>query len=284
MADSPPILSQEQVQSSTQIFSLSAGLYTVVVTENRFRNAQDKIPLPALHVAETPYSKNGAVEFLASSGSTWLSRVGEALAIKVSGEQAVVAFTSLKPESHPDATIGINLQRVGTSGAAPALLARPTHTGQPDGSAGQRVLRCEVVVHVQRYGDIRVSDVGWAGLQGRGHWIEGVSITPLEDISRHDLEYKGLTSNGIETPWVKAGEFCGSRGRELALTGLAIQLTGEAARHYDVSYEGSFVGGGRMAKGQNGSPLRSDRIGDPLEALRVVVVEKRKDPKSERIF
>ncbi|MEN3794249.1 hypothetical protein [Fulvimarina sp. MAC3] len=310
MDASHPAKSSEKVGSSTQIFAFSPGLYSVTITENRFLNAKDKMSLPALHIV--PVAGDGHVDLLGSKTSPLLSRVGEAAVVRITGGEASLAFISLKPADHPDASIGINLQRIDADApkasaqpalafsgaqATPGLSSRPevatsrnetarhgTPAQSPGSLMGQNVLRCEVLVHVQRYGDMRVSDLGWAGLQGQGNWIEAVSITPLESISRASLEYKAVTANGVETPWIRSGEICGSRGMGQALTGIAIRLTGEAAQRYDVSYEGTFVSGGRSAKGQNGSPLRSDRIGDALEALRVFIVERRTEDNHERIF
>lgn len=131
-----------------------------------------------------------------------------------------------------------------------------------------------MVVHLQNRGDVRASRADWAGTPGQGNWIEAVVINPGERIDRHDIEYKGLTVTGIETPWIKGGELCGSRGMGMALAGIAIRLTGAAGERYQVAYEASFVSGARGAQGANGSAMRSDRIGDPLEALRVVIVER----------
>ncbi|RFC62172.1 hypothetical protein DYI37_16800 [Fulvimarina endophytica] len=310
MDASNPTKSSEKVASSTQIFTFSPGLYSVTVTDNRYLNTQDKVALPALHIVPVDGAEH--VDLLGSKTAPWLSRIGEAVVIRVADGDAALAFVSLKPADRPDAAIGINLQRIDADGpkaSAPAALSyagaqpAPGLAGRPDIGAsrngmdrrgpaaqapgsvmGQNVLRCEVLVHVQRYGDMRVSDLGWAGLQGQGNWIEAVAITPLESIPRASLEYKGLTAGGVETSWIRGGDLCGSRGMGQALTGIAIRLTGEAAQRYDVSYEGSFVSGGRGAKGQNGSPLRSDRIGDALEALRVFIVERRTEADQGRIF
>lgn len=293
MNGSLPFTTQDQVASSTQIFSLSPGLYSLVVTENRFLDLQDRFVLPALQVTAAPFQGSGEVELLTSEKSPWLCRVGDAVAIRVSDRTAAIALTSLKPHHRPDASIAINLQRIDGGGAAPAsndrrLLASPPSGRQsgmlPSAPGGQRVLRCDVLVHAHGIGDLRVSDVSWAGTQGRGSWIEAVAITPLEEISRSEIEYKGLTATGVETPWIAGGELCGTRGQGLPLTGLAIRLMGSAAQNFDVSYDGTFVSGARGAKGQNGSPIKSDRIGDAIEAIRVVVTDKRRHESSDRIF
>lgn len=119
-----------------------------------------------------------------------------------------------------------------------------------------------------------MSGADWVGTPGQGNGVEAMIINTRDRIARDDIEYKGLTVTGIETPWVKGGEVCGSRGKGLALAGIAIRLTGAAAERYQVAYEASFVSGARGVQGANGSAIRSDRIGDPMEALRVVIVER----------
>lgn len=308
MSNEAPIDSQSKIGSSTQLLTISPGLYSVVVTDNPYLQKSGAIPLPALQVT-TADSGAGEVEFLPSGKSALLARPGEAMAFHVAGGKVVMAFTSLKPGDRPDATISINLQRIDvpaeqSNGAQPAKLSYvPGNTvaahvekavvadrapGTPVRPAvepsAQSPVPCDVMVHVQRRGDVRVSGTGWAGGPGQGNWIEAISITPLEQLSRKDIEYKALTVSGVESPWVPGGELCGSRGQGIALAGIAIRLTGAAAQRYDVAYEGTFISGARGLQGQNGKPLRSDRIGDPLEALRVMIVEKRSAEPAGAIF
>ena len=67
---------------------------------------------------------------------------------------------------------------------------------------------------------------------------------------------------------------CGSRGLGTPLIGFSIRLRGAAAERFDCVYEGAFVSGYHSATGQNGSPCRSDAIGDPLEGVLLRIVEK----------
>lgn len=116
MSDAAPVESQSRYVSSTQLLGLSPGLYTLVVTENNRRQIVGETELPALHVATHPSQKGAKVDFLCSPGSPWLSQPGHAMAILVSGGQAQLAFTSVKPNHDPDATISINLQRLNATG------------------------------------------------------------------------------------------------------------------------------------------------------------------------
>lgn len=308
MSNEAPIDSQSKIGSSTQLLTISPGLYSVVVTDNPYLEKSGAIPLPALQVT-TAESGEGNIEFLPSGKSALLSRPGEGMAFRVAGGKVVMAFTSLKPGDKPDATISINLQRIDvpaqqSSAASPAKLSYvpgqsgASHVEKADvsekatlgqirpavGPSAHSPVPCDVMAHVQRRGDVRASGSGWAGGPGEGNWIEAISITPLEQLSRKDIEYKALTVSGVESPWVPGGELCGSRGQGIALAGIAIRLTGAAAQRYDVAYEGTFVSGSRSLQGQNGKPLRSDRIGDPLEALRVMIVEKRSAEPAGAVF
>ena len=48
-------------------------------------------------------------------------------------------------------------------------------------------------------------DVAWAGLVGQRLWIESFAVEPEPPLGNGDIEYKGLTATGFETPWLAGG-------------------------------------------------------------------------------
>lgn len=260
-----------QVQATAQKITFTPGLFSVVVVGGRGVGQPGELPLPSLHLALAPNSPAGSrVSFLGSQADGWLTKAGDALVVKVEGEPAHMLLTSYKNDQQPEGGLGIQIARLDTvPAAAPAVLAPPPMPAAP------RTVPFEIMMHVQRQGDLRFTDTNWAGSVGQQLWIEAFSLTPTALLSSEDIEYKALTANGWETPWVAGGKLCGSRGLGTPLVGFAIRLRGAAAERFECLYEGAFVSGQRTATFRNGSPCRSDAIGDPLEGILLHVTEKK---------
>ena len=74
-----------------------------------------------------------------------------------------------------------------------------------------------LMAHVAGVGDV-YSDKGFVNLPGAVHYIQGFSLkltTPIE--------YRVIDQEKNWSPWARNGEFLGSRGRGVALTGLQIR-------------------------------------------------------------
>jgi hypothetical protein len=80
--------------------------------------------------------------------------------------------------------------------------------------------------------------------------------------------------NGRQTPWITDAKLCGTRGRGLALTGFAIRLAPTLSDRFDVVYEGSFFASGASSPKRDGETCRSYIADDPLEAIRLRVIER----------
>jgi hypothetical protein len=122
-------------------------------------------------------------------------------------------------------------------------------------------------------GDIPFADADWAGRIGPGLWIESFSVAPIETLNGLEIEYKGLTSRGFETPWVSNGGPCGTRGMSVPLLGFAMRVKSNASTaRYDCEYSGYFQSGATVGPLRNGVPCRSTVHNDPLEGIRLRLV------------
>ncbi|MBK4722816.1 glycosyltransferase [Azospirillum sp. YIM DDC1] len=280
-----------QIKATAQTLALVPGFYSLIVTNGGGATAAGEFPLPSVQLAPSPGIPAGtSVEMIGSVPGNWLSKPGDTIVIKVSGGPATVVLSSYKHVDRPNALLSLQFARIddtpGTQqAAAPVPVSAPVQ-GAPIQSAPIQSApvqappavrpRAEILAHIQRQGDLRFPDSNWAGAVGQRLWIEAFSITPVEGIAPEDLEYKGLTANGWETPWISGGGMCGSRGLGTPLIGFSIRLRGAAAERFDCVYEGAFVSGYRSPAGQNGSPCRSDAIGDALEGVLLRFVEKQR--------
>src|SRR5262249_44722553 len=82
----------------------------------------------------------------------------------------------------------------------------------------------QIKTHIRSRGDMTFTDAGWAGRVAPGLWIESFSIQPLKQLSAQDIEYKGLTGTGFETPWLTEDQNCGTKGISVPLVGFAMRL------------------------------------------------------------
>ncbi len=151
----------------------------------------------------------------------------------------------------------------------------PQRAAAPQATAARRTgLPLQIVTHVRNRGDMSFADTEWAGRIGAGLWIEAFAVSPLEAIAAGDIEYKGLTATGIETPWISNGLSCGTRGMSVPLTGFAIRLKPQAGAAYDCEYSGYFQSGTTVGPLRNGAPCRSSRPNDPLEGIQLRIIRR----------
>jgi hypothetical protein len=128
----------------------------------------------------------------------------------------------------------------------------------------------QITAHVRARGDLSFADVPWAGRVAPGLWIEAFCVRPLEEFGAADIEYKGLTGSGFETPWLTDDKMCGTKGMAVPLVGFAVRLRpGSASAEYDCEYSGYFQSGVTVGPLRNGAPCRSTVANDPLEGLQV---------------
>jgi hypothetical protein len=155
----------------------------------------------------------------------------------------------------------------------------PAHPGAGEAAgttaAGALGLPIQIGAHIRARGDMNFADAPWAGRVAPGLWIESFSLRPLERFGAQDIEYKGLTGSGFETPWLSDGNMCGTKGMAVALVGFAVRLKPSPdAAAYDCEYSGYFQSGLTVGPLRNGAPCRSTVANDPLEGIQVRIVKR----------
>jgi hypothetical protein len=128
----------------------------------------------------------------------------------------------------------------------------------------------DIMVHVQRNGDLPGKIGEWAGIRGSRQWIEGFSLTPRDGIKAVDIEYQAVLGRGWLSPWIEGSKFCGSRGMALPLLGLKIRLKGAAAKSFDCTYSATFVDGSMIGPISAGETCEAQSLA-ALEAFQVVI-------------
>jgi DNA end-binding protein Ku len=166
------------------------------------------------------------------------------------------AVVGLPPEPAPD----------GETAAAPAEELGETLPG--------RELGAEILLHIVGLGDRRFIEPGWAGSPGSRRQIEAISIRPRDELEPSAIEFRVFAQHGRATAWVSNGSYAGTRDRQLPLTGFAVRAAPDQRDRLDIVYEGSFVDGGVVGPKMNGETCASPVDDDPLEAIRISIVER----------
>lgn len=257
--------------ASARVVTLPKGLFLVSVANGRPDIAGEArgLMLPALHVGLAPGGFSHDVEFLPGPEveGQWLIRSGHLLVVKVKSATAQLLLTSVRGTAGAALDVSIARLDVATpaSGKAVASSAPTTSTiADPETPTPKVQIGC----HIRGRGDVTYVDTEWAGRVATGAWIEAYSILPLEGLSPDEIEYKGLTSSGFETPWLTGGAACGTRGMAVPLVGFAIRPGAKATHAFDCEYSGFFRSGVVVGPLRNGTPCRSTQAGDPLEGIR----------------
>ena len=280
---------EEGLSASVQVLPLPAGLYlfSVKAASPLTERVAGKLHLPAMHVGLGPGVGADQVEFIAGPGTAgaWLFAQGDVLVAKVNSAGATLILTSVRDSEGKVLSIEVERLESRTDAAPIPRRLRSAGVREPEvrapaasaaGSDGLTV-PLQIKTHIRSRGDMSFSDAPWAGRVGPGLWIESFSIRPLEHLAAKDIEYKGLTGTGFETPWQSSEQFCGTKGISMPLVGFAVRLKpGPEGSAYDCEYSGYYRSGATAGPFRNGAPCRSALANDPLEGMQVRISKRPK--------
>ncbi len=266
------------LSASVQLLPLPEGLYVFSVESGtpRTHHAGGTLTLPAIHVSTGPGVAPGDAEFLAKAEDLggWLFAPGDFLVVRLKAVQASLLITTIRDAAGSVLTIKVERldsrfeEQTSSARARPAVLP-PTVPSAPTG------LNLEISAHVRNHGDLVFERAPWAGRVGPGLWLESFAITPLEGLAATDIEYKGLTSSGFETPWIPGGKPCGTKQLGVPLVGFAVRLKPSAkTAAYDCTYSGYFQSSAQVGPLHNGAPCRSSVANDPLEGIQLQITKR----------
>jgi GT2 family glycosyltransferase len=292
MADAPggdpaEVVKEDGLSASVQVLPLAAGLYLFSVkSAGTPRATEDRqLSLPAMHVGLGPGVRSEQVEFIAgpSTHGAWLFATSDLLVTRVNAGGAMLVLTSIRAPSGEVLSIKVERLSARTQAEAIVPLAAHNEVSKPALSAPTQLLfdaprsdlplALQIGAHIRTRGDMSFADMPWAGRVAPGLWIESFSIRSPERLGTHDIEYKGLTGSGFETPWLSGEKPCGTRGMAVPLVGFALRLKPDPATiPYDCEYSGYFQSGLTVGPLRNGAPCRSTVANDPLEGIQVYLV------------
>ncbi len=295
-------LSQDEgLSASLQVLPLLPGLYLFSVTSATpgVDRGSGALRLPAMHVGLGPGVRSEHVQFVPGPGTegAWLFARGDVLVAKVSGPGATLILTSVRAASGE--VLSIEVERLESRShmalaplaadraeanppptavrepdARSAVVSAPSSNGTDDGT-----IPLQIKTHIRARGDMNFTGAPWAGRVAPGLWVESFSVQPLKNLNAHDIEYKGLTGTGFETPWLSDDQNCGTKGMSVPLVGFAVRLRpSPETAPYDCEYSGCFQSGTVVGPLRNGAPCRSTVANDPLEGIQIRFVKRSNAP------
>jgi hypothetical protein len=178
---------QEQLTASVQALTLPKGLYTFSVRSADPERVAELggLMLPALHVGLGPSVPADGIEFLSGreDGATWLYAAGDMLVAKVIDRPVTLFLTSVRAAGAQPLDVEIDrLDARSERRAAGEAVAEgePVPQAAPADQAEEGV-RLQISAHISNRG-------------------------PLDRLGASDIEYKGLTGAGFESPWLSNGD------------------------------------------------------------------------------
>jgi hypothetical protein len=260
----------QELKVTGHFMALPSGLFCIV-NEPAPAGAQN-FGLPGVRLSPPP---NGArnVEISGFRPDGWLSATGDAALVRVTNGPAQILVTIYQLPNQPDSAPKLQVRQLLVGADAPAA---PAPGVAPDPAPAAPV-KADIVAHIQTRGDVGAKFGDWLGEKGSEHWIEGFAVAAPEDIDPADLSYQAVLGRGWLSPWVEAGQYCGSRGMALPLLGLRIRLQGKAAEQYDLTCSAAFIDGTSTGPVGSDETCESDSLA-PLEALQVSLTPKSRKP------
>lgn len=213
MSDSEGNSAVETAEVAAHTLLLRRGTYCIYVVA--VTPGLTDVQLPGLGVSAAPGEQDNTLELARLSGEPWLRRVGDALLLRVHAPQIRLLLTSYNMARAKGATPPkIEIQRLD----APPPIATAAVAAPVDNRAA------DVIVHVRNRGDIRGHFGEWVGDLTGSLWIEGFTIATPATIEAPNLQYQAVLGKGWTSPWVAAGEYCGTRGLQIPIQGLRLRL------------------------------------------------------------
>ncbi len=254
----------QELKVSGHLMTLPAGLFCIM-NEPAPGSLQNG-GMPAVRISPPPMNGQN-VEIISFRPDGWLSGMGDAALVRVIRGPAQIMVTIYQSPNQPDSAPKLQVRQLLAGSDAPA----PQAPGQPPAP-----VRMDIMAHIQTRGDVGAKFGERLGILGNQHWIEGFAIAAPAGISPADLSYQAVLGRGWLSPWVEAGEYCGSRGMALPLLGLRVRLTGDAAAKYDLTCAASFIDGGTAGPVGSDETCESESLA-PLESILITLTPKPTD-------
>ena len=268
MSDQASARSVAELRVTANMMRLEAGTYCAFVAPGSPRaDATTGLPAVRLSAAPGPELSAGRVSVTGFGGEGWLAGRDDAALVRVAGGPANVLVTVYHSTDPAVEAPRVQVLRLSDPEPEPSAISS---SGPPSEPPPTQVI--EAVAHVYGRGDVGGRFGDWIGERGSRRWIEGFALQALRLPAPGEMEYQAVLGRDWRSPWVEAGQFCGSRGMSLPILGLEVRLRGPAAAAFEVVVSASFVDGTAIGPVRDGAVEAASLAA--LEAFQVVLEPK----------
>jgi Clostridial hydrophobic W len=265
--------SVQELKVTGHMMSLPSGLFCFV--NEAVPGSVKQNGMPGIRVSPPP-SGSQNVEIAGFRPDGWLNADGDAALVRIRKGPAQVLVTIYQLPNQQESAPRLQVRQLLNGNDAPStgnVVPTPPPVAQD---------RMDVIAHIQGRGDVGTKFGDWLGERGSNSWIEGFSIAAPDGFDPASISYQAVLGRGWLSPWVEAGQYCGSRGMALPLLGLRVRLSAEAAEQYELSYAATFIGGASAGPVGNDETCEGDTLA-PLEAVQITLTPRlRKTAKTKR--
>lgn len=262
-------MSQPNLKILSRIAVLEPGLYI-------FRYVADSASQSCVSLHQAPLGR-GSVDFFPGEGVTrnTLSATGDCVIARVKSATSSVLIVEYHPTSAETGSIDLQIERIETA-------PKPSHSqtvtsnnvlspdDQPSACTGMPLT---LLGHVERRGDVTVSEGQWLGDPQGNQRIEGFCVTGNELPDGLLLAYSCRSAKEAVSHTGLTGQFVGTRRQALPITAAGFALSGPKAN--DFTLEGQLVFAGQEPVALlPGKELSGPTGHEHLVALRLTVRSK----------
>lgn len=253
----------QELRASAHLMSLDTGIFCLV---NGSSYGGDN-RLSGVRVSATdPGDPNISIATFRPDG--WLGGQGDSALIRVLEGPVQVLITIYQPSGSTEGAPKLRVLRLSEAASAEGAPAAPAAGGRSPVMVLNE--KHDVIAHIQTQGDVGRAFGDWVGEPGHQRAIEGFSLSLPEGLTPADLTYQAVLGRGWLSPWVEAGQFCGSRGMALPILGFKLKLSEAAGRRYDLSIAASFLDGTILEDLGSEDSCEAPSL-SPLEAMQITL-------------
>jgi hypothetical protein len=252
----------EELKVTGHLMTLPPGLFCIINEINP--GAARNNGMPGVRISPPPAGGQN-VEISGFRGDGWLSAEGDATLVRIRKKPSQILVTIYQIPNEADAAPRLQVRQLLGANDLPV-----DNVPAPADAPAPAPAPANVVAHIQSRGDVGAIFGEWLGERGSNNWIEGFAVNAPDGVFPASFTYQAVLGRGWLSPWVEAGQYCGSRGMALPLLGLRIRLGGEAAEQYEISYSATFVGGATAGPVGNDETCEADTLA-PLESIQITL-------------
>jgi hypothetical protein len=259
----------QELKVTGHLMTLPPGLFCIINEINP--GAARNNGMPGVRVSPPPAGGQN-VEISGFRTDGWLSAEGDATLVRIRKKPTQILVTIYQMQNEPDAAPRLQVrQLLGADDVMPDNMPQDAvPASAPVAAPAAAPAQANLMAHIQSRGDVGAAFGDWLGERGSNNWIEGFAVNAPEGVTAANFTYQAVLGRGWLSPWVEAGQYCGSRGMALPLLGLRIRLGGEAAEQYEISYSATFVGGASAGPVGNDETCEADTLA-PLESIQIIL-------------